>query len=179
MDDDIRPIVEFSFAEFTQYTDEPSAHFVSKADDWTINAVDRLPSATRQFREMDYPFTTQSGIEWWGSMAASGFGAKLPAPLGNGNPTETTVFDGTQTVVTIPAVDPDSVRVEAGMVASGSFADRPKVDGLYRDFVSAARLFHGDSEDADFFSEEGYAWERLDDDGDYAASLPSFKAYWE
>lgn len=170
-----RPVVELTMDEVSDFADPTDLDgFVSKADDWTLTAAERLPSGVKQQRQDD-ALLTSSGATWWAAMTPSGFGPSEPASLGTKS---TTVYDGTEVIVEIPAVDTDELRSEAGFVKGDAFGIQYKVDGLYRDFVKAARCFDADSEDADLWSEDGYGWEQLDDDG-LAVSLPSFTAYWE
>ena len=149
--------------------------WVSYHDDPTLTATDRKPSALKEWAEESAPFGTE-GADWWAAMSPSGFGPTALALLGTD---ATVIYDGTEVIVTIDACDTDEVRVDAGFVKAESWNVRYKVDGLYRDFVKAARVFAPDGDDADLWTDEGYDWETLETDTELAASLPSFDAYWE
>ena len=171
-----RPVVEMTMDEVSDFADPTDLNgYVSKADDWTLSADEQRSAAERQQRAED-ALLTSSGAMWWAALTPSGFGPVEPASLGTKS---TTVYDGTEVIVTYDAVDTDELRSEAGLHKSTSWNVRYSVDGLYRDFVSAARVFTADSEDADLWSEDGYRWEVLANDSELAASLPSFDAYWE
>ena len=171
-----RPIVELTMDDLVSFADPTDLDgYISKADDWTLTADEQRSAGQRQQRAED-ALLTSSGAMWWAALSPSGFGPVEPASLGTKS---TTVYDGTEVIVTYDAVDTDELRSEAGHTKSTSWNVRYKVDGLYRDFVSAARVFTADSEDADLWSEDGYRWEVLANDSELAASLPSFDAYWE
>ena len=171
--DSLRPVVELTMDDLGGNAADDG--YVTKADDWTLSADERRTSGERQQRAEDALLTT-TGELWWAKMSPSGFGPVALEELGG---TAQVAYDGTEVITTIDAIDADDVRVDAGFVKAESFGITYKVDGLYRDFVSAARVFAADDEQGDLWTDEGYNWEQLNTDNELAVSGPSFTAYWE
>ncbi len=172
--EELPPPVELTFDDLVVYGLDLTG-WVAKAADWTLSKDEQRTAGDREQRAADAQFTSQ-GMDWWGASSPSGYGPTAIEPLGTAAVPE---YDGTEVITTVDAVNPDDVRVDAGFVKADSWNVRYKVDGMYRDFVQAARVFAADDEQGDLWTDEGYDWERLSTDSELAVSGPSFTAYWE
>ena len=135
--------------------DIPEEWRVSLADDWTT-------------------LKTYDSVPYRGGAEMHLWDITIP---GSWTSEPTTIMRKEHTIVSIPSVDPEELRVEAGFAKSTGWQERYKVAGMYKDFVQAARAFTADSEEADFFSEAGYAWEQLDE-VESAISTDAMRPWW-
>ena len=130
-------------------------NLVTVRDDWNSSAAEKRASADAEVRE-DMAHMASQGLDWWGSMTPSGFGPTAPVDWRSGRKL---AVEASHVITTVPAVDTDELREDAGMRKAGAVEYRGTVGGMYRDFLQAASVSTPELDD--LFTAEGYSWDNL------------------
>ena len=130
-------------------------NLVTVQDDWNASAAEKRASADAELRE-DMAYMASAGVDWWGSISLSGFGPTAHVDAGGSGKS---LLKPSHVITTVPSVDADELRDEAGMRPAGSFETSYRVAGTYHDFLQAASVSTPELDD--LFTSEGYSWDNL------------------
>lgn len=124
--------------------------FLSLAEDWTLPYVDSgtLSERYRKWLKAEqYPFDTQSGIEWYGAMTAAGFGPASLKPFAAQLSDSCWDIADSFAVNVVTAEDPADVRQRDRVLADGRVEHRSAMLGYYVDYESAATMHESSDDD--------------------------------